>query len=241
MKRQHPENPDLFWCPKCETYKAKDEFHNNKNNLFQIGSWCRKCTNLDSHKRYFDNLAKGIRPNGRKARTIRQNGNLWFCPKCKLFKERTEFYEVRPSKSHPHGITGTCKKCCNKTVAAWKSRNKNKTSLYDKRSKERRKDKIKDENIKWRTANKEHIKEYAHKRRIEQPEHIKAMLQSWQKKVKESLADTYIRPILKKLDIPITPETIELKRQQITMKRTLKQFKQWRKENESNHTDVYGE
>lgn len=40
----------------------------------------------------------------------------------------------------------------------------------------------------------------------------------------------------------IQGEFIELKRQQIIMKRTLKEFKQWRKENEneSNHTDVHG-
>jgi hypothetical protein len=39
----------------------------------------------------------------------------------------------------------------------------------------------------------------------------------------------------------ITPEMIELKRQQILMKRTLKQFKAWRKEYESNNPDVQRE
>jgi tRNA A37 methylthiotransferase MiaB len=38
-----------------------------------------------------------------------------------------------------------------------------------------------------------------------------------------------------------TPEMIELKRQQIMMKRTLKQLKEWRKEHESNHADVQRE
>jgi len=31
MKRQHPDNPNLFWCPKCQTYKARGEFHENKS------------------------------------------------------------------------------------------------------------------------------------------------------------------------------------------------------------------
>ena len=35
-------------------------------------------------------------------------------------------------------------------------------------------------------------------------------------------------------------EMIDIKLAQLTMKRTLKQFNQWRKENESNHTDVSG-
>lgn len=55
-----------------------------------------------------------------------------------------------------------------------------------------------------------------------------------------SLPDKMVIPILKKQKKPITPETIEIKRQQLIMKRTLKEFKLWRKNNESNHTDVHG-
>jgi hypothetical protein len=52
------------------------------------------------------------------------------------------------------------------------------------------------------------------------------------------LADPYVKDLLWFSDKPITPETIELKRQQVTMKRTLKQFKQWRKDRESSNPDV---
>ncbi|MFH1999109.1 MAG: hypothetical protein ABIK28_05470 [Planctomycetota bacterium] len=56
-----------------------------------------------------------------------------------------------------------------------------------------------------------------------------------------NLKDKYIKVRLKKSAIPITSETIEIKRQQITMKRTLKQFKKWREENESNRKVISGE
>jgi len=39
MKRQHPTEPNLFWCPKCQTYKAREEF-----NLNQL--WCKLCQSV---------------------------------------------------------------------------------------------------------------------------------------------------------------------------------------------------
>jgi hypothetical protein len=54
--------------------------------------------------------------------------------------------------------------------------------------------------------------------------------------------DNYVRMLLRRQQqIEATPKTIELKRQQIMMKRTLKEFKKWRQENESNHANVHGE
>ena len=52
------------------------------------------------------------------------------------------------------------------------------------------------------------------------------------------ISQKYVKDRLKACNIPITRETIKLKRREIIMKRTLKKFKKWRKENESNHTDV---
>ncbi len=60
-------------------------------------------------------------------------------------------------------------------------------------------------------------------------------------KIRKELKDSYIISDLRKRGEPETPEIIELTRQRIIMKRTLKQFKKWREENEPNHTDVYGE
>ena len=43
MKRQHPDDPDLFWCPKCETYKTREKFSINKSDLNGIANYCRSC------------------------------------------------------------------------------------------------------------------------------------------------------------------------------------------------------
>jgi len=50
----------------------------------------------------------------------------------------------------------------------------------------------------------------------------------------------YVASHFKRDGIEKTPETIELKRQQIIMKRTLKELKKWRKENDPTITDVPG-
>jgi len=59
----------------------------------------------------------------------------------------------------------------------------------------------------------------------------------------KNLSDSYVRGLLCVHDGQlkagdITPEMIELKRQHLIMVRTLKQFKEWRKENESNSANV---
>ena len=61
----------------------------------------------------------------------------------------------------------------------------------------------------------------------------------WMKSVSE-LRDSYINQRLNRQNIIISDETIELKRQQLIMKRTLKEFKKWRKEHESDYENVYG-
>jgi len=62
----------------------------------------------------------------------------------------------------------------------------------------------------------------------------------YMKKAVSECKDYYIKKLL---PADATHDMVELKRQAITMKRTLKQFKQWRKEqeNEPDYTNVYGE
>jgi len=43
MKRQHPDNPNLFWCPKCGTYKEREEFYIDKSRYSEISGECKKC------------------------------------------------------------------------------------------------------------------------------------------------------------------------------------------------------
>jgi len=71
------------------------------------------------------------------------------------------------------------------------------------------------------------------------PDPLRRSHRQWCQKKRDLLYDSYIVEKLKRSNITeITPELIDLKRQQLSMKRTLKQFKTWRKEHESNHADV---
>ncbi len=43
MKRQHPTDPNLFWCPKCQGYKARGDFYKWGDRPIVIDSRCKRC------------------------------------------------------------------------------------------------------------------------------------------------------------------------------------------------------
>jgi len=142
MKRQHPTDPNLFWCPKCQTYKAREEFSRNKSLFNGIAKYCKICFKIFRDINYQRHIS--------------------------VHQERSK-------------VNGKTQKHKNLVI-------------------------------------------------------------SYMKRRRDTLSSGYIAEKLNRSRLPVSPETIELKRQQIIMKRTLKQFKQWRKENEneSNHSNVYG-
>lgn len=54
MKRQHPTNHNLFWCPKCQTYKARGEFGKNAKLFHGIRGHCKCCCNQMEKNRVKD-------------------------------------------------------------------------------------------------------------------------------------------------------------------------------------------
>jgi hypothetical protein len=84
---------------------------------------------------------------------------------------------------------------------------------------------------------------YIKKRRVCDPIWAAKQRKDYKARIVADLRDCYIRNILRLEGIQATPETIELKRQQIIMKRTLSEFKKWRKEreDESGYANVQGE
>ncbi|MFA6315660.1 MAG: hypothetical protein WC648_04835 [Candidatus Paceibacterota bacterium] len=170
IKRQHPTDPNLFRCPRCETYKEKEEFHKN----------------------------------------------------CGL----------------PHDIRSMCKRCGAEYKHKYRLDHKDKTKVMEKNSRDRRKGKVKSYEIKYRKTHKEKLSVYAAEYR---KVHGDALLTRRREGIKH-LSDSYIKAILvhgRGIANPST-EVIELNRQVIIMKRTLKEFKKWRKDYESNYTDVQG-
>lgn len=43
MKHQHPADPNLFWCSKCQRYKKRDEFTKRGNVKHGVENSCREC------------------------------------------------------------------------------------------------------------------------------------------------------------------------------------------------------
>lgn len=177
MKRQHPTDPNLFWCPQCNKQKPlTDEYwaRRGDNNEKWIYSKCRQCL--------------------REYKTIKAK----------------EYYKINPDKFIKAGHK-------------WKEKNREKTRQFSRD---------------WFVNNREKRREYVEAHR---DMYSKASSKCCMKE-RELLTDPYIRRYLKKRKEVETPQIIELIRQRITMKRTLKEFKQWRKEqeNEPNYTDVYG-
>ena len=166
MKRQHPTDPNLFWCPSCETYKAREEF----------------------------------------------------------FKKKTSKW----------GLAGMCKACASMANRKYRENNPEKKKEWKRKYAENNPEKVKEGKRKYRENNLEKEKERCREYRENNLEKEKERY----RKYAERLSEGYIKNRLKQGNLPVTPELIEIKRQQIAMKRTLKQIKQWRKENESNYTDV---
>jgi hypothetical protein len=162
MKRQHPTDPNLFWCPKCRGYKEREEFGKHKGQPYGIGGHCLQCRQATEKSKKSIRARRGI------------------CPVC-----NGEF------------TAAVAKKYCTQRCAkkGWKPDPK---KIKEKRG-----------TTKYKTRSN-----------------------SLQRKLRDGLPDWYVVDRLRKGGHQVTPETIELKRQQIIMKRTLKEFKQWRKENE---------
>lgn len=133
MKRQHPTDPNLFWCRKCQQYKNIGNFFgdNRKGNKYNVSYVCTSCNSK---------MKRG------------------------LF---SQYYH----KHHKQVLAG----------------NNRRSKIYT-----------------------------------------------------ETLKDCYIRQQLKARGITDpTKVVMDIFRIKLSMKRTLNQFKQWREEHESDHTDVY--
>ena len=155
------------------------------------------------------------------------------CPKCGEEKELTEFCKNKTCKN---GRAGMCKKCRNRLNVLSNGNRREMKHLFtgeekrmsrqlsQKRYTENNVGRVRTSNLKHYYKNRDKYVGQRNKRTFD-------------------LTDGYIKGLLKARNTPITADLIELKRQQILMKRNLKQFKKWReeKEDESNHEYVSGE
>jgi len=146
------------------------------------------------------------------------------CPKCGEFKPLSRSYWYL-NITALDGWSSLCKVCKMEIERTYLNSPKGKETrrLYHKSGRKN------EANKRWHKNSKD-------------PEHPKKLererLARLKKHDRKFLTNTYIKNLLKSKGIEVTLESIEFKRQQILMKRTLKQFKKWRKENESDNKHV---
>lgn len=132
------------------------------------------------------------------------------CRKCGQEKPLEEFAK---NKGCVLGRTHTCKQCEAERYRKWRAANPEKRWEY---------------NRKWRAANPEKIREIRHKWREANTEKERQRYRKWyaantekllemKRKYREELTDSYLIDKLKRLNLPVTPETIDYKRIQLKL------------------------
>lgn len=87
MKRQHPTEPNLFWCPKCQTYKARGEFGVRRCYRHGVAAECKKCRSNNRSPvavKRCESCGIDLEFNGSK---VSYQG-LQYCPRCKTQQGR---------------------------------------------------------------------------------------------------------------------------------------------------------
>ena len=137
------------------------------------------------------------------------------CRKCGQEKPLSEFVK---DKTCALGHRHTCKQCEQERYRKWRAANP---------------EKIREYNRKWRAANPEKIREIRHKWREANTEKERGRCRKWyaantekflemKRKYREELTDSYLIGKLKRLNLPVTPETIDYKRIQLKLYREIK-------------------
>ena len=186
MKHQHPTDPNLFWCPKCESWTTIGDFHKHKGRKDGLTENCKTCNCQHLREYHLKN-------------------------KEKIKAKRKSYFDGRKEEKR----------------------------IYDKKYRTDNKEQKRKTDEAWRKSHMDRVNELS---RANNHRHWDKCLAKCRKS-NERLIPSVIRGnIWKGLHIRNpSEELMEVFRQRIIMKRTLKQFKKWRKDYESNHTNVYGE
>lgn len=134
---------------------------------------------------------------------------MFWCNKCKTHKQKGEFFL---DKNNCDGLSRHCKKCTS-------SENHKRYEMADKQ-------RLNAKRAEYRRAHPEREKEKREIMKNLYPERIKAYAKKHRTKAIAELHDTYLVSNMKRSGIHISPETIELKRQQIRWLREIKQGKE---------------
>lgn len=163
--------------------------------------------------------------------------NLFWCPKCQMYKTRAEF---PPSMRRKYAIDIYCRYHRNAIAKEWRDSNIYKVSESLRKCKEKHLQKYMEMTAQWRENNPGKIKDYSKKYHAEHRKERSDKNKQWRSDNPDKLIKARAIAAIKRNKQDFTPQLVDLISQRIIAKRTLKQFKKWRQENESNCTDVHG-
>jgi len=152
------------------------------------------------------------------------------CNKCGLIKPTNDYHKDKGAKS---GLRTQCNTCINEQNKKWRQLNPEQNKLIRIRSSVKNQARIKDYNKKYHSVNPEKQNIRNKKYYSENREKVKIETKQWKLKNNEKLkniarkkinelSNSYVKNNLSKRGIIITPETIELKREIIKLKRLAK-------------------
>lgn len=147
------------------------------------------------------------------------------CRKCGQEKPLEEFAK---NKECVLGHSHICKQCKAEQSRKWHAANFEKARENNRKWHAANFEKAREKHRKWRAANPEKIREIRHKWREANTEKERQRYRKWyaantekllemKRKYREELTDSYLIDKLKRLNLPVTPETIDYKRIQLKL------------------------
>lgn len=207
----------ILKCTICGEEKLTEDFKKDKRRPRGVGSWCKVCHN----KKYNEYRLKNIDRIRARSRELYSENIEYKRAKAKKYRDRNRDHVTKYNKIY---------------------REKNRVVL-DARSKkyyDENRDKVREYKRKWNKVNRETIKAKRKKHRSENYDFIKKKEQEYhnknreqilfeQRKRRKNLTEGYIINLLRKdpnfCENELVPEIIDLKRNQVTMHRLLKEAK----------------
>jgi len=152
-----------------------------------------------------------------------ENHDLYWCPGCSTYLPRNVFV-----KDKKRTVRSYCKKCSAARLRVYLKDNQGKKYQYDKKWREQHRTFCNIKSKSWADNNPEKRRESLKKSAERNP------------KTEEQKLRDQIFCWARRNGIDMSIDLLKIKRQQIIMKRTLKQLKEWRKEHESDRDVISG-
>lgn len=246
MKRQHPSDPNLLWCPKCQGYfPLTQEYWYWRNDTQKWRPFCKICHQKNRHKYESACINCGTKFYA----TLEQikKGEKIFCShtcRTKNFIPEEALNKMAETqiKKGKRLSPGTEFKrgehrghCFQKGLSPWNDTNTIVSCPYCGKL-----FKVKPVRVRRVKSN------YCSKRCRDKSRYNGGKKEQQRKRREETknLTDRYIKALMKtqgRRPEEIYPLSVKIWRQRLAMKRNLKQLKKWREENESNSEVIYGQ